>query len=67
MMGKQTSIINQNFTCKNKINESNTKVSTWYWIVWLYSKYVCFYVFMLNVFYAQSISVGTCSTSKQLK
>ena len=47
---KQTSKINQSFTCKHKINESNVKVSTHYWIVWLYSKYVGFYVFMPNKF-----------------
>ena len=45
---KQTSIINQRFTCKYKSNESNAEASTHYWIVWLSSKYVCFYAFMSN-------------------
>ena len=49
--GKQTSKINQSFACKHKINESNAEVSTHYWIVWLNSKNVCFYVFMPNKFF----------------
>ena len=48
---KQASKINQTFTCKHKINESNGKVSTHYWIVWLNSKYVCFYVLMPSNFF----------------
>ena len=48
---KQTSIINQSLTCKHKINESNAEVSTCYWIVCFYSKYVCFYIFMPNNFF----------------
>ena len=48
---KQASKINQTLTCKHKINESNGKVSTHYWIVWLNSKYVCFYVLMPSNFF----------------
>ena len=47
---KETSIIIQSFTWKHKINEFNAEVSIHYWIVSLYSKYVCFYVFMLSNF-----------------
>ena len=45
---KQTSIINQKFTCKYKSNESDAEASTHYWTVWLSSKYVCFYAFTSN-------------------
>ena len=46
MRRKQISKISQFFTCKHKINESNAKVPTHYWIVCLYSKNVSFYVFI---------------------
>ena len=45
---KQTSKISQFFTCKHKINESNAKLPTHYWIVCLYSKNVSFSVFIPN-------------------
>ena len=45
---KQASKISQTFSCKNEINESNTKVSKYYRTACLYSKYVCFCVFMSN-------------------
>ena len=48
---KQTSVINQSFICKHKIYEFNTKVATHDRIVCLYSKHVCFYVFMSNKFF----------------
>ena len=51
---KQTSIINQSFTCQHKINKSSAKVCTHYWIVWLYSKYCLFLNF--------SVPLETCST-----
>ena len=61
---KQTGKINQSFTWKHKINESNAKTSTHYWIVWLYSKYVCFHDFMSNKIFnflmnMLTISLGT--------
>ena len=43
--------ISQFFTCKHKINESNAKVLTPYWIVCLYSKNVSYYVFILDKFF----------------
>ena len=61
---KQTSVINWSFAHKYKINESNAEVSTHYWIVCLYSKYVYFYIFMPN---KSSVSSGTCSTPKLSK
>ena len=48
---KENSVINESFSCKHKINESNTKVFAHYGIVCLYSKHVCFCVFMSNKFF----------------
>ena len=48
---KKTSKISQFFTCKHKMNESNTKVPTHYWIVCLYSKNVNYYVFTPDKFF----------------
>ena len=48
MRRKQTSKISQFFTCEHKINKSNAKITTHYWIDYLHSKNVCFYVFISN-------------------
>ena len=48
---KQTSKISKLFPCKHKINESNAKVPTHYWIFCLYSKNVSFYVFIPDKFF----------------
>ena len=45
---KKICIFSQSFSFKHKINKSNTEVSTHYWIVCLYSKNVCFNVFIVN-------------------
>ena len=51
MWRKETSGISQFFTRKHKINESNAKIPTHYWIVCLYSKNVSYYVFIPNKFF----------------
>ena len=48
MRRKQSSIINQCFSCKHKINESYAKVTTHCWIICMYTIIVCFYVFIFN-------------------
>ena len=48
MRRKQSSTINQCFSCKNKIKESYAKVTTHYWIICLYTINACFYVFITN-------------------
>ena len=48
---KQISKISQFFACKHKINESNAKIPTHYWIVCLHSKNVIYYVFIPNKFF----------------
>ena len=35
-------------SCKHKINKSNTKISAYYQVVFLYSKNICRYVFILQ-------------------
>ena len=51
MWRKQICIISQFFTCKHKINKSYAKVPTHYWIVFLYSKNISFYVFISDKFF----------------
>ena len=48
---KQTSKISKLFPCKHKIDESNAKIPTHYWIFCLYSKNVSFYVFVPDKFF----------------
>ena len=36
------------FSCKHKINKSNTNISALYWIICLYSKNICFNIFIIN-------------------
>ena len=43
--------VSQFFTCKHKINESNAKVPTHYWIICLYLKHVSYYVFIPDKFF----------------
>ena len=52
------------FAWKHKINKSNAEVFTHYWIVCLYSKYVCFYEFMSNRFFNSLINMFNCKTVK---
>ena len=56
----------QGLSCKHKINKSNTKIFTYYWIIWLYSKNICCYGgktidkcfnFFWNMFYTEKIKV----------
>ena len=44
--------INQSFGGNYKINESDAKVSTHYWVVWLDCKCVWVYVFITNKFFS---------------
>ena len=51
MRRKKICIFCQTFNIKHKINKSDTKLSTHYWIVCLYYKNVCFNLFITNKFY----------------
>ena len=51
MSRKHVSKISKIFTCKHKINESSAEIPTHYWIVWLYSKNVYFYVFIHDKYF----------------
>ena len=63
---KKICIFRQSFSFKHKINKSNAEISTYYWILCLYSKNVCFNVFMFNkcfnfvrnMFYSKIINVS---------
>ena len=48
---KKNCKISQFFICKHKINKSNTKVSTHYWIICLHSKNFSFYLSTTNKFF----------------
>ena len=45
---KKICIFYQSFSFEQKVNKSNTEISTHYWIVCLYSKNICFNVFILR-------------------
>ena len=45
---KKICVFSQSFSFEHKINNSNTEISTHYWIVYLYSKNICFNVFILR-------------------
>ena len=54
------------FSCQHKINKFNTKISAHYCIICLYSKNICFYVFIVNkcfnlfwnMFYTKTIKIS---------
>ena len=58
--------VNSVKACKHKINKSSTKISAHYWIICLYSKNICFYVFITNkcsnlfwnMFYSERIKIS---------
>ena len=51
---------------KHKVNKPNTKISTHYRIIWLYSENVCYYFFIMqicfnffkNMFYTKRIEIN---------
>ena len=63
---KKICIFSWGFSCKHKINKSNTKMSAHYRIICLYSKNICFndfivnkcFNFFRNMFYAKRIELS---------
>ena len=45
---KKIYVFSQSFYFEHQINSLNTEISTHYWIVYLYSKNICFDVFILR-------------------
>ena len=63
---KKICIFSHSFSFKNNIKKSNAEISAHYWIVWLYSKNICFNVFISNkclnffqnMFYSKRIKIN---------